>query len=162
LVPYFASKHGLQAVYTLPSIQVQTSLLKIWHFTNGSSISTIHPPADDLKILLKGEPILATPFHKGQEGNDTVKLDDVKKVHQQVNYTNTILNTMANQLSHVALRIEETNKQTKIPSEGPSYANSISNHSLKQIVSQKCAKTHLQKHGLIIISLTKSQNKLKP
>jgi len=122
----FASKQGLQAVYTQPSLQVQTSLSKIWHFTNGSSILAIHPPTDDLKILLKGEPILATPFRKGREGNDLVKLDDLKKVRQQVNCTNAILNTMANQLNHVALRIEETNKQTKIPLEGPSYANSIS------------------------------------
>jgi len=69
---------------------------------------------------------LATPFRKGREGNDTVKLNDLKKVHQQVNYTNTILNTMANQLNLVALRMVETHKQTKIPLEGPSYANSIS------------------------------------
>jgi len=33
---------------------------------------------------------------------------------------------MANQLNHVVLRIEETNKQTKIPLQGLSYAKSIS------------------------------------
>jgi len=127
--PTFTSKYGLQNVFSQPSPQVQISLFKIWHFTNGSSVSAIHPPADDLKLLLKGESILATPFRKGREGNDTIKLDDLKKVHQQLNYTNTALTTMATQLNHVAIRIEETKKQVLVPSippEGSSYANSVS------------------------------------
>ena len=80
--PTFASKKGIQNVYTVPNINVQTNLLKVWHFQNGSTVSSVHPPHDDIKIILKGEPILATPFRKGREGNDTVKLDDLKKVHQ--------------------------------------------------------------------------------
>ena len=80
--PTFASKHGLQQVYQLPSLNVQTSLLKVWHFQNGSSVSSVHPHADDLKLLLKGDTILATPFRKGREGNELVKLDDLKKVHK--------------------------------------------------------------------------------
>jgi len=87
--PTYTSKHGLQNAFSHPSLQFQMSLPKIWYFTIGSSVSTIHAPADDLKLLLKGEPILATLFRKGLEGNDTVKLDDLKKVHQQLNYTNT-------------------------------------------------------------------------
>ena len=85
--PTFASKKGMQNVFSIPSINVQTNLQKIWHFLNGSTLSSVHPPADDLQILLKGEPILTTPFRKGREWNDTVKLDDLKKVHQQANYT---------------------------------------------------------------------------
>ena len=80
--PTFASKKGIQNVFSVPSLNVQTSLQKIWHFSNGSTVSSVHPPADDLKILLKGEPILATPFRKGREGSDTVKVDDLKKAHQ--------------------------------------------------------------------------------
>ena len=80
--PTFASKKGIQNVYIVPSINVQTNLLKVWHFQNGSSVSSVHPPQDDIKIILKGEPILAPPFRKGWEGNDTVKLDDLTKVYQ--------------------------------------------------------------------------------
>ena len=58
----FTSMQGIQNVYTIPSINVQTNLLKTWHFSNGSSVSSVHPPQDDLKIFLKSEPILATPF----------------------------------------------------------------------------------------------------
>ena len=106
----FASKRGIQNVYTIPSHNVQTNLLKVWHFQNGSSISSVHPPQDDLKLLLKGDTILVTPFLKGWEGNDCVKLDDLKKVHQQLDYTNTILHTIADQLNHVSIRIEETKR----------------------------------------------------
>jgi len=87
----FASKRGIQNIYSIPSINVQTKFFKIWHFQNGSNVSSIHPAADDLKLLLKGDTIMATLFRKGREGNESVKLDDLKKVHQQVNCTNTIL-----------------------------------------------------------------------
>jgi len=84
--PTFASKNGIQNVFTLPSLSVQTNLLKVWHFHNGFTVSSVHPPQVDIKIILKGEPTLATPFRKGRKGNDTVKLDDLKNVHQQANY----------------------------------------------------------------------------
>jgi len=53
---------------------------------------------------------LATPFHKAREGNESVKLDDLKKVHQQVNYTNTILQTIAEQLNQVSYQIAEAKR----------------------------------------------------
>jgi len=98
--PTFASKHGLQNGFSQPRLQVQTMLSKIWRLTSSSSISAIHPPAEGLKLLLQGEPILATPFRKGREVNDTVKLDGLKKVHQQFNHTNTTLTTITTQLNH--------------------------------------------------------------
>ena len=87
----------MQEVYKQPSLNVQTNLLKIWHFVKGSSVSSIHTPEEDIQIHLKGDPSMAAPFRKGREGKDTIKLDDLKKVHQQANYTNTILNTIAQQ-----------------------------------------------------------------
>jgi len=115
----------MQNVFSIPSINVQTNLQKIWHFSNGSTFSSVHPPADDLQILLKGEPILATPFRKGREGHDTVKLDDLKKVHQQANYTNTILQTIAEQLNQVSIKIAKAKrKQTINPS--TSHQDSVS------------------------------------
>jgi len=123
--PTFASNKGMQNVFSIPSINVPTNLQKIWHFSNGSRMSSVHPPADDLKILLKGEPILATPFRKGREGNDIVKLDDLKKVHQQAIYTNTILNTIAEQLNQVSIQnAKAKRKQTTTPS--TSHHDSVS------------------------------------
>ena len=70
--PTFTFKHGLPNVYSQPSLQVQTTLSRVWHLVKGGSVSTIHLPPDDLKLLLQGEPILATPFRKGRQGDDTV------------------------------------------------------------------------------------------
>ena len=100
----------MQNVFSIPSLNVQTTLFKVWHLQNGTSISSTHPPTDDVKILRKGDSIMATPFRKGREGNDSVKLDDLKKVHQQVNYTNTILQTIAEQLNQVSTQIAEAKR----------------------------------------------------
>jgi len=84
---------------------------------------------EDLELLLQGEAILATPFRKGREGDDMVKVDDLTKVHQQLNYTNTALTTLSTQLNHVSICIEETKKQVQISSNPPeslNYANSMS------------------------------------
>ena len=125
----FTSKHGLSIVYSQPSLKVQTTLSRIWHLVEGGSVSAIHPPAEDLKFLLEGAPILPTPFRKGQEGDSTVTCEDLKKVHQQLNYTNTAITTITTQLNHVVIRVEETKKQERVPSntpKGSNYANSIS------------------------------------
>jgi len=74
-------------------------------------------------------PFLLPLFRKGREGNDAVKLDDLKKVHQQLDYTNTALTVVATQLNHVAIRVEETKMHVQVPSipaEDFSYTNSIS------------------------------------
>jgi len=80
--PTFTSKHGLPNVYSQPRLHVQTTLFRVWHLVKGGSISAIHPPVEDIKLLLQGEPILATPFRKDWEEDDIVKVDNLKKVHQ--------------------------------------------------------------------------------
>ena len=125
--PTFSSKQGLQEVFSQPSLNVQTSVLKTLHFTNGDSISSIHPPDTyPIKLILWGELIIASPYRKGRQGNDTARLDDLKRFHQQANYTNTILNTIAQQFNHTSLRIEWMNTLTKIPKQLSSYADNIS------------------------------------
>jgi len=54
--PTFTSKHGLPNVYSQPSLQVQTTLSRVWHRVKGDSVSPIHPPAEDLQFLLEGAP----------------------------------------------------------------------------------------------------------
>jgi len=91
--PTFTSKFGLPEVYSQPSLNVQTTLFKVWHFIKGGSVSAIHPPVSD-------------------------------KLHQELNYTNTAISTLAGQLNHVATRMDDI--QTPIPNSAEIYANSIS------------------------------------
>ena len=67
---------------------------------------------------------LATPFRKGREGDGTATYSDVQKLHQQLNYTNTAISTLARKLNHVATRMDDI--QTTIPNSAETYANSIS------------------------------------
>jgi len=75
----FKTRHArrLHPIY----LNVQTNLLKTWNFATGNSVSSIHPPQEDIQIYLKDGPILATLLRKGREGNDTVKFDNFKKVY---------------------------------------------------------------------------------
>ena len=127
--PTFTSRYGLPNFYKLPSINVQKSLPKTWHLIDGSSLSSINPPkTQPIKLDVRSESLIASPFEKTREGNDIepARLDDIKKIHQQANYTNTILNTIARQLDHVSTKIDSTHKAIKIPKHQPSYDNTIS------------------------------------
>ena len=58
--------------------------------------------------------LLATPFRKGREGDGTATYSDVQKLHQQINFTNTAISTIAGQLNYVATRLDDI--QIPIPS----------------------------------------------
>ena len=62
----------------------------------------------------------------------------MQKVHQQLNYTNTTISTIATQLNHVANRVEVTKAQSPNSSGTENYANSISKPFFKvESVSRK-------------------------
>ena len=65
--PTFTSEFGMLEVYSQPSLNVQTSLMKVWHYVKGGSISAIHPPLADLTFVLEDVALNATPFRKGRE-----------------------------------------------------------------------------------------------
>ena len=113
--------------------------MRVWHLVKGGSISAIHPLVDNLTFLLEDVAILATPFRKGREGDTTVTCADLQKVHQQLNYTNTVVSTIATQLNHVANRVEETKAQIpNFAGNANNYANSISKPFFKvESVSRK-------------------------
>ena len=84
----FADRLGLQCnIFTLPSINVQTSLYKTWHLEDGCSQVSIYPPNKPIKIFVKDKQVIASPYKTSREGakDGIAKLDDLKKVHHQVN-----------------------------------------------------------------------------
>jgi len=50
---------------------------------------------------------MATPFRKGREGDGIATYSDVQKIHQQLNFTNTAISTLAGQLNYVATRMDD-------------------------------------------------------
>ena len=67
--PTYTSKFRLPKVYAQPSLNVQTTLMKVWHYDKGGSVSSIHPPLADLNFSLQDVALRATPFRKGREGD---------------------------------------------------------------------------------------------
>jgi len=100
--------------------------MKVWHFVKGGSVSSIHPPLDDLTFLLKDVALTATPFRKGREGDTAATCTDVQKIHQQLNYTNTAISTIATQLNHVATRLENPSPTPSSATQTETYANTVS------------------------------------
>ena len=122
--PAYTSKFGLPEVYAQPSLNVQTTLMKVWHYDKGGSVSSIHPPLANLTFVLQDVALRATPFRKGWEGDTAATCADVQKLHQQLNYTNTAISTIASQLNHVANKVEIPIASTS--AKGETYANTIS------------------------------------
>ena len=98
--------------------------MKVWHFVKGGSVSSIHPPLTDLTFLLEDIALDATPFRKGREGDTAATCADDQKIHQQLNYTNTAISTIASQLHHVANKVETP--LAIPPAKAETYANTIS------------------------------------
>jgi len=55
--------------------------MRVWHFVKGGSISAIHPPVENLTLLLEDVPILATSFRKGRGKDTPATCADLQKVH---------------------------------------------------------------------------------
>jgi len=92
----------LNNVHTLPSINVQTSLAKFWRLADGTSMVSVHPPMHQpIQIFAKEKTVHVFPNKSGREGMDidTAQLGDIKRVHEQPNYTNAIVNTIADQFN---------------------------------------------------------------
>jgi len=129
----FANHYGLENNhFTLPSINVQTSLYKTWHLADGRTQVSIHLPSHPIKVFAKDQQVLAFPYKTGREGakDELTTLDDLKKVHHQVNFTNTLLQSIAEQLNDVSTKID--NQKGKI---GLGEASS-STHNLVDNISE--------------------------
>jgi len=116
------SKKCLNDVYTLPSINVQTSLSKVCHLTEGTSMVSIHPPSHQpIKLFVKEKTLHAFPDKSAQEGMDTdnVQFNDLKKGHEQANYTNAILNTITEQLNQLSTKTDSKKEAAKKEMESP-------------------------------------------
>ncbi|KAI5676513.1 hypothetical protein M9H77_07463 [Catharanthus roseus] len=96
---YFTIKLGIEEdPFKISYINVQTSLAKKWKLNDGSLITQIHPPLQTIRLDTPDGEIIASPFKKGKDNDDSIKMDDIKKIYHQNNYSNQILHTIAKQV----------------------------------------------------------------
>ncbi|XLT01060.1 hypothetical protein HN51_050411, partial [Arachis hypogaea] len=123
----------------------------VWKTSSGSVIESEYPPKETIKIPIgKDLEVEATPY-KDSNAKGNIEKRDIKKLHQQLNFTNTILDIMKNQLG----RMENMEKVIKVekPIEKPIYKlQSLDNISLKSKVE---AEVEELKEKLRSISLEK-------
>jgi len=65
---------------------------------------SVHPPTrKPIMIFTQEKTVQTFPYKSGRQRmhTDTAQLGDIKKVHEQANYTNAILNTIVEQLNEL-------------------------------------------------------------
>ena len=72
--------------------------------TSEKKVVSTHPPLEEIKIIVQGVEIIASPFKTVNIKEDetrTIRLKDIKGIQQQNNFTNQILGTISSQLDRI-------------------------------------------------------------
>ncbi|XLU60501.1 hypothetical protein S245_019710, partial [Arachis hypogaea] len=73
----------------------------VWKTSSGSVIESEYPPKETIKIPIKKDlEVEATPY-KDSNAEGNIEKRDIKKLHQQLNFTNIMLDIMKNQLGRM-------------------------------------------------------------
>jgi len=95
----------------------------VGHLTHSTRMVSVHPPTHQpIKIFAKEKTVHAFPHKSGWEGmdTDTTQLGDIKKFHEQANYTNAFLNTIAEQLNQLNAKTDSKKEAAKKDVASPS------------------------------------------
>lgn len=135
----FASKYNFCDIFTVLSINVQTSLYKTWNLEKGGTLLSVHPPPNQaFRITIEGKEVHTSPYKTGREdgssnSDNVAKLEGIRKLHHQANYTNSILNTIAEQMNTISTKLT--------PSPGKPFVGNNSKSTFIDDVSKPFFKT---------------------
>ncbi|RVW38869.1 Cellulose synthase-like protein H1 [Vitis vinifera] len=87
---------------------------KIWKTSDNIVIESIHPPEAKIEKNINGTIVTASPFKTKPEDKGTASASDIRRIMEQINYTNMFLITLGNQVSRVE-EIIETQDHLKKP-----------------------------------------------
>ncbi|KAK2370424.1 hypothetical protein QL285_083475 [Trifolium repens] len=82
-------------------LNVTTKTAKKWTTLTNKTIEAVHPPLEAIKIESHNVPLEAYPFKSPENA-------DIGKVQSQLNFSNTILSTIADQLDRVETQMSHT------------------------------------------------------
>ena len=86
------------------TIFVTTNATKNWQTSTNKTITSVHPPSEEIKIEHQQAEIIVSPFKKINGIDDDKKpptLRDIKNIQRQNNYSNQILHTMSQQMNRI-------------------------------------------------------------
>ena len=94
-------------------------------------VVSTHLPLEEIKIILQGLEIIASPFktiNTKEDETRTIRLKDIKEIQQQNNFTNQILGTISSQLDRIE---KNTHKIKEIEKGQPFFKSSDCKKSLR-------------------------------
>ncbi|KAI5664172.1 hypothetical protein M9H77_23495 [Catharanthus roseus] len=120
---YFLIKQGFEETdfFKISHINVHTCLAKKWKLSDGNTVTQIHPPLQSLRLDTPSGEIIASPFKKGKDTDDSIHMDNIRKIYHQNNYSNQILHTIATQVDSLSSEIKSLPK-ANIPRFPASYS----------------------------------------
>ena len=89
---------------------------KDWNTTIEKQVVSIHPHLEEIKIIVQGTEVIASPFKKinsKEDENRNSNLKDIKGIQQQNNFTNKILGTISSQLDRIEKNFPKSNEATE-------------------------------------------------
>ena len=87
-----------------------------WITTTEKKVVSTHPPLEEIKIIVQGTEVIASPFKKTNPKEDEIRysnLKDIKGLQQQNNFTNQILGTIYSQLDRIEKNIPKSKETEK-------------------------------------------------
>ena len=104
------------------SINPLTKRTSTWKTIENTIIESEYPPIGGIKVhILKDLEIEAIPY-KTIINEDPIKCaekKDISKLHQQINYSNTMLNTMSKQLTRIESQNDQDTQNTSASTSKP-------------------------------------------
>ncbi|RVX07456.1 hypothetical protein CK203_025224 [Vitis vinifera] len=100
--------------YPCKRINNTSTKAKIWKTSDNIVIESIHPPEAKIEKNINGTIVTASPFKTKPEDKGTASATDIRRIMEQINYTNMFLITLGNQVNRVE-EIIETQDHLKKP-----------------------------------------------
>ena len=92
--------------YPCKRINNTSTKAKIWKTSDNIVIESIHPPEAKIEKNINGTIVTASPFKTKPEDKGTASASDIRRIMEQINYTNMFLITLGNQVNRVEEIIE--------------------------------------------------------
>ena len=89
---------------------------KDWKTITEKKVVSTHPLLEEIKIMVQGSEVIASPFKKPNPKEDEIRysnLKDIKGLQQQNNFTNKILGTISSQVDRIEKNIPKSKETEK-------------------------------------------------